>query len=42
MYSLSGWLAITGNTTEIPPERREQAFGELDATGKSRPETESP
>lgn len=42
MHSLSGWLVITGNTSDVPLERREQALGELDATGKSRPETESP
>jgi hypothetical protein len=39
MYSLSGWLAISGNTDDIPPERKEQALGELDATGKKRPDT---
>lgn len=40
MYSLSGWLAITGNLGDIPPERREDALGELDVTGKARPETD--
>ena len=42
MHSLSGWLVITGNTSDVPAERREQALGELDATGKKRPGTESP
>lgn len=41
VHSLSGWLAITGNTSEIPPERRDGALGELDATGKARPDTPS-
>jgi hypothetical protein len=42
IYSLSGWLALTGNTADIPDERKEDALGELDASGKSRPETDPP
>jgi hypothetical protein len=41
-HSLSGWLAITGNTDAIPPERREGALGELDATGQTRPDPPPP
>ena len=42
MYSLSGWLALTGNSADIPEGRKEDALGELDATGKARPKIESP